>query len=134
MNQICISNINEYTLQEVFNASVTHLLTQNAKSMLPKEKRTNSGANCAYRGENGMKCAAGIFIADTEYSSTQEGVKWGNVVTKITDTREVPEVHRLINKLQSVHDFSKVSEWPERLELLAIEFSLDEPPILSEAL
>lgn len=36
-------------------------------------------AACCYRGENGAKCAGGIFIPDDEYSSDMEGKTVQNI-------------------------------------------------------
>ena len=51
------------TSQEVFDVVAKHLLTQNAKSMDDPWDEM-----CAYRGENGRRCAVGALIPDDLYS------------------------------------------------------------------
>ncbi len=107
---ITLKTLPEATEQEVFDQAVTHLLTQNAKS-------TNDNGNCRYRGENGLKCVAGCFIADDEYKSVMEVRSWRQL-HEIAHL--VPREHaRLIQTLQYIHDDHPVSHWKEELEALA---------------
>lgn len=52
--------------QEVFDAVVHHLLTQQAKAA------DDDGA-CLYRGPKGRTCAVGCLILDEDYSGAMEG-------------------------------------------------------------
>lgn len=47
------------TNEEIFEKVRTHLLTQNAKSMID--------GICLYRGPNGLKCAVGCLIEDEHF-------------------------------------------------------------------
>lgn len=51
--------------QEIFNKVATHLLRQGKASL--------TFGICTYRGDDGTKCAIGIFIPDGQYSPYIEG-------------------------------------------------------------
>lgn len=51
--------------QTVFNQALSHLRSQGKKS--------NGDRGCAYRGDEGLKCAIGIFIANSKYNADMEG-------------------------------------------------------------
>ena len=50
--------------QEIFDKVAKHLLTQN-------ERAVNASGRCKYR-INGLKCAAGILISDSDYLPEME--------------------------------------------------------------
>jgi hypothetical protein len=104
------------TSQELFDTVVAHLRQQNAKSL-------KCGA-CAYRGDNGMKCAAGILIPDAEYNPTMEG--W-NVSINSSIDRLIGEDYvsrNVLLQLQQTHDVYEVEEWEERFANIASQFDL----------
>lgn len=110
---ITLKTLDEANPQDVFNQVATHLLTQNAPSI--------RGLGCAYRGEGGMKCAAGCLIADEEYDVGMEMLTWEG----LSDQDGFPKGHqRLIQALQNVHDSHRVSEWREQLQKIAGQFEL----------
>lgn len=51
--------------QTVFNRALSHLRTQGKVSL--------GYIGCSYRGDDGMKCAIGIFIPDSKYDYGMEG-------------------------------------------------------------
>jgi hypothetical protein len=112
------------TKQEIFDKVATHLLTQNAKSIV------GSGVDsfCRYRGENGMKCAVGVLISDDEYRECFEGHSASSVVRR---SRRHPDLRRLVDHMdfldaiQSIHDYADVGDWPESLKQLAVEHALN---------
>ena len=65
------------TLQEIYDKVVNHLRTQNAKS-LSFVCDTDEHASCAYRGDGGLKCAAGCLITDELYDNNMEDLAWGS--------------------------------------------------------
>jgi hypothetical protein len=101
---ITLATLDKATAQEVLDQAVTHLLTQNAKSVV--------GGHCAYRGDNRLKCAAGCFIADDEYEPEMERKSWYGMVT----SGYVPTAaHKtLMQDLQCAHDNNplKIGETP----------------------
>lgn len=103
------------TDQELFDKVAIHLLTQNKKAELM------STGQCAYRGMDGTKCAAGCLILDQYYTSRLEGCR--------ADQRSVAEALilsgvaksqlRLVSCLQRIHDSNAVVNWRLQLQFLA---------------
>jgi hypothetical protein len=60
------------TLQEIFDRTVRHLYQQGGPAYYQPE--IDRPPSCAYRGDNGRKCAAGIWIPDDHYSTALEGM------------------------------------------------------------
>lgn len=123
---ITLATLSKASLQDIFTQACTHLLTQNAKS----KRRMFSGAlNCAYRGENGFKCAVGCFISDEEYKPSMDECAISNVIalsTRPDFPSGVSEVKiNLLTKLQKIHDCEEVSNWIEALLQLAIDYDLE---------
>lgn len=105
------------TAQEVFDQCTRHLLTQNEKS------EDGEPAACRYHHRH-LRCAAGCFIADDEYSPALEGKAWEPLAVQ----KVVPGAHaRLITDLQVVHDRSPPWKWFERLTNLAKDRGLTPP-------
>lgn len=124
------------TMQEIFDKVVDHLLTQGKRSA--KERPHLTSQACLYRGPDGLKCAVGCLIPDSEYSVSFDdpdintGVKHllaampkfalalreGGVPTD--DTRIV----NMLLSLQHVHDEFKPYEWRQQLESKAKVFGL----------
>ena len=59
--KITLSTLSEATEQQVFDQVKNHMLTQMKKSMLE-----SNGDPCAYRGFDGLQCAAGCLMSDEE--------------------------------------------------------------------
>lgn len=118
---ITLATLETATTQEVFDQAVRHLLTQMAKS------QSGSLGYCVYRNSEGLKCAAGCFISDSEYNTDFERQDWNRLV----DTSQVPDFHQfLIADLQKIHDECLPEQWFFELKELAnihdFEFN---PPI-----
>lgn len=112
------------TKQETFDAVVTHLRQQNARAMDKYE-------GCAYRGDNGTKCAAGCLIPDDKYSKELEGRSmYSNVCgeEKITDAgRLIVELGHdidLVYELQLMHDGHDPENWENEFKLIAKKHGL----------
>ena len=106
---ITLATLHEATPQEVFNQSANHLLKQNQSSSIKNNK-------CRYRIGRHLKCAAGCFIADSEYREKMEGESWKVMIIH----GQVPIAHGyLICDLQNIHDNYPVDTWPQRLKNLA---------------
>jgi len=96
----------EGTLQEIFDKIAIHLIKQNKQSYCDKT------SNCAYRGDNGLMCAAGILIPDDEYKPEFERQTWHNLTKEgIVENKFSSE----IRKLQIIHDNSHHSIWYDEL-------------------
>lgn len=72
------------------------------------EKRPLSASadlGCAYRGDDGARCAVGIFIPDAEYASSMEGQSFCIVVDRCPSLAALPsETQSLLETLQDCHD------------------------------
>lgn len=112
---ITLATLNKAAVKEVFEQVKNHLLTQKERSMIDEDV-------CAYRGTNGLKCAAGCLISDDEYKENFESKRW----KALADWGMVPSTHvELINSLQSLHDHYPVSLWEEELEWIKTDFNIE---------
>lgn len=142
--KISLRNLAEATEQEVYNQVVEHLLTQ-------KKKSTNGASGCVYRGSEGLMCAAGCLIADSEYQEAMDTGRIENHFDEDTDELDcfefdtewknlirflkVPDAHAdLISRLQFAHDNHYPSGWPQALKDVGNRHGLSLPPILETAL
>lgn len=111
------------TEQEVFEQVAMHLLEQNQKSL-------DGHCECAYRGDAGLKCAAGCLIADDEYRVSFESENWASLV----DAGHVPKKHKmLITRLQNIHDVITPTHWERFLKMLAKNLGLAWAKVATEA-
>ena len=94
--------MHEYSEQQVFDYVVEHLYKQGKPSM--------SNGKCAYRGENGLKCAAGILISDDVY---QEQWDWCKIsYSDLCRIGDVQSAHEgLVIWLQNAHDYWATIGW-----------------------
>lgn len=107
---ITLKTLNKSTGQEVFDQVAKHLLTQKTQSKI--------GSKFRYRGDLGLKCAAGCLIADDEYRPEFEGKIWGTLTYEYTPV--FPKKHRaLIQQLQNIHDSHRPTDWESSLQKLA---------------
>lgn len=124
---ITLATLAQATPQAVFDQVVTHLLTQN------KESKNSEG--CAYRGDGGLKCAAGCLISDDEYRSEMEDKTWKGLRKGMVAAVKVPARHSsLVTRLQNLHDNHLVRDWPAGLETIAAQSRLKLPQILKDRL
>lgn len=115
---ITLKTLNEASEQEVFDQVAEHLLTQMARS--------ENDEHCLYRGPDGLKCAAGCLIADSEYNADMDGlhgVGWHTFIEK----HNVTNSHKdLINRLQFVHDHYLPDMWLGHLRRVAKAWGLND--------
>lgn len=104
------------TAQEVFDKVYNHLMTQ--------MMRCEDGITCLYRGDDGLKCAAGCLIPDEEYTMNMEEKGWSQLVA---NGMAPPEHERLISDLQYIHDRKQPHQWREYLSELAGNHGLTVP-------
>ena len=116
------------TKQETFDTVVAHLRRQGQKSEFGFG---NKNIGCAYRGENGLVCAAGCLIPDALYSPKLEG-------TAVAEDSEPGELiislgHnvQLVRDLQDVHDKYPVDGWEGELSAVAHEHGLVYSPLIA---
>lgn len=115
----------EFTAQEIFDHVVEHLLTQRQQSTCDD--------SCAYRGYNGLKCAAGALIPDEIYTPRMEmfsedifGIQFKGLLDRNTFLATRFRTHEaLIMDLQSVHDDNDdPDQWPIALARVAADHNL----------
>lgn len=112
---ITLATLPQATAQEVYSQVRKHLLTQKIKSMIEFH-------GCQYHGPEGLMCAAGCLVSDTEYLSEMESKAWASLVNQ----GMAPAVHQeLISKLQRIHDMKDPADWEHHLNRLATEFNLE---------
>lgn len=116
---ITLKNLGEATPIQVFNQAKEHLLKQGERSV--------SDLNCMYRSDNGLKCAAGCFIADEEYNEWMEGKTWDVLVNNLPGRfphmfgYDTSSHKALIYQLQIIHDSCGPEDWEFNLGLLEQE-------------
>jgi hypothetical protein len=82
--------------QQVYDRVAAHLRIQ-------KRQSVNAAGNCAYRGENGLRCAMGIFISDEIFDPEIEGAAIGSLLAYIP--KEVADTGvEFLSDLQMLHD------------------------------
>lgn len=112
--------VTDMTPQEAFDKIVAHLRAQGAQSMACYGARTG-GARCAYRGDDGRMCAAGVLIPDSEYNTDMEG----ECVREIPFFDTFPDsTVTVIAKLQATHDMWAPSGWESEFKFVAKAFGL----------
>ena len=122
---ITLKTLPTATEQEVFDQVATHLIRQCRKSLKELSLLRPVGAG-AYRGDDGLKCAAGCLIADDEYDIGMERILWGGLVSQ----GKVPKEHwLLIDALQIVHDWmdkpDDIHSWISALKYVAERYNLE---------
>jgi len=105
--------------KQVFQTVVTHLLTQNSKSIAPDD-----GGMCQYQNDAGKQCAVGVLIDSKNYQPDLEGkatdaLEVIQAVEKSLNTHITKSDRDLLCKLQDIHDYSSVEGWREELEELS---------------
>jgi hypothetical protein len=87
--------------QAVVDKILTHLWDQGRVSHDPL------GMGCAYRGEDGTKCAIGILIPDDIYSPDMEGKSFHQLCRRydvVADLPEIQAIKQVGEVLQQLHD------------------------------
>lgn len=126
MNNITLWNINDYSLQEIFDAVATHLLTQKEKSHDYLEP--DGKLNCTYKSvsDNGtvLHCAVGCLIPEDKYDASFEG-RYITALLSYLDLAISRNKIDLLIHLQVIHDTTLVSEWYSSLIDIATLYDLN---------
>lgn len=116
--------------QSVFDSVIRRLIAQGGPSMGgPPDAR-----HCAYRGDAGRKCAAGMFIPDDVYKPWMEGASICHL-HETADVANIPEIKvlgniTLIQHMQLAHDaaargFTPGDDWKSILLLKMHSHTID---------
>jgi hypothetical protein len=124
-------------LQDIFNKASAHLTSMDGPSL------DDRGDSCMYRGENGARCAVGVFISDEHYYEDMEGgrIDGSNMLGSCDRAREAVALSwgqdcledkqlDLLSDLQHAHDQgSRCENWSDQivwaLERVAKEHGLE---------
>jgi hypothetical protein len=116
---------NEAKAQYTFDQVAAHLIEQGQKSTL-------LGIECAYRGENGLRCAIGFCISNENYRFEMEDHNityscaslGSKTILEMVD-KQYSHDEDFMNSLQAIHDKSIPSVWPGKLKMFARMYGLD---------
>jgi hypothetical protein len=113
-----IQEVNNKSLQEIFDFVANHLLTQNKKSV-------EESGTCLYRCGD-LKCAVGALISDEDYDCNFEMQNLRILSSKKETIFNHIEESRLefLMHLQTIHDDFSIKEWLEELSILGLRFNL----------
>lgn len=116
---------------------ISYLTFDTVVAHLRQQKKKARGLNqvgmliCKYRGDDGLKCAAGCLIPDELYKPEMEGMaaypgpKSNPERMLVRETLEALwHDPSLVSALQYVHDQWDVSCWEEELEAIAEEHNV----------
>lgn len=102
--------------QEIFDKVAVHLLTQMKKSLI-------TFFGCAYRSDDGLKCAIGVLIPDNKYHGELEGEGAG--CCAVLEAIGVGyELGNFLEELQEIHDGHQPQYWQRELREFADENNL----------
>lgn len=103
--------------QRVFDKALAHLRAQKKLSM--------GYIGCAYRGDEGAKCAIGIFIPDGKYSKSMEGKRVDCDVVFPALSKSVSETgYQFLSDIQNyLHDDVPDSDFHAGMERSAKELA-----------
>src|ERR1700741_935723 len=104
--------------QGIFDKVFSHLLKQNARSTAV------GGGSCCYRSYQGLMCAVGCLISDSEYCSEMEGESATMLLENFPQVQHLAPHVNLLQALQRVHDCNEPRDWPEALRWVAQKFNL----------
>jgi hypothetical protein len=90
------------TPQQFFDAAVAAIRKQGTASSISLSGAPDA-RQCVYRGPNGLKCAAGHFIADNEYKPMMEGKS----VNRLAASNMLPAGHVLLVHRQLAVDLQR---------------------------
>lgn len=111
------------------SALLLSLLSDNGDAGFP----ASAELVCAYRGDNGLKCAIGHVIPDSIYTADMEGRAVMEVYTMYPEFKTLltgegeweVNMASFLEALQSVHDNYEPNKWDQALRDLADDFSLN---------
>jgi len=109
------------TSQEMFDVSTVHMIRQGRRAV-----SEDVGGTCLYRTEDGLKCAVGILIPDSEYEpwmdtagSILEVLKTAQRENRMTPVLSGLQEHsQLLIRLQEAHDHAAL--WEDSMSGLAL--------------
>ena len=98
-----------------------------ARGLLAQGQRSRKLGFCAYRGDDGKKCAIGFLIPDDRYEVGMEldgSVRINERVRRVLDITSERE-SAFLNHLQVIHDVDHPNKWRGALMQLAKDYELE---------
>ncbi len=86
------------TSQEIFNKVWKHFVVEG------NPRSVDADGVCRYRGRDGSRCAAGIFIPDAQYSEDLEGISVTCLFLRVPAFAALAGHQGLLRELQRTHD------------------------------
>lgn len=123
--------------QTIYDVVLFSLRKQGHASVTP---RSDGSFSCAYRGNNGDRCAVGMWIADGVYHPEMEGRSVGSLLASFGNLPHWMRTHAdLLRELQKAHDaLSGEPYWERSFEVamrdIATRFNLYYTPVGEEPL
>jgi len=111
------------TLQEAFEKIWQYFVIEKHG---PSMQANKCGVlECAYRGDNGARCAIGVLIPDAQYSRGMEQKSASAIYSKVPALHSIDRI--LLDRLQTLHDLSAScgSEFARVIETRLCEFACD---------
>lgn len=127
--EMSLWNLNNYSLQDIFDKVADHLLTQNKKSKdyLKINNNVKPILSCVYKSilddNTILKCAIGCLIPADKYNDNFEGKAIASLIYYLNLEIETNRKDLLI-RLQVIHDIRSVKDWWASLEDVANIFGL----------
>jgi hypothetical protein len=125
-------NLSEMTQQQIYDTVVAGLAEQGFKqSRKLLSSAPGVSTTCAYRGDNGLKCAAGHIIPDSEYKPGMEGA----IAASLDFFKEnvSQATLKFIDSLQQAHDGGSNPEtMKEELCFVGNSYELEIPKVLRD--
>ena len=114
------------SLQTIFDKVALHLIKQKAKAI---KAGGSEDPLCAYRGDDGLKCAVGALIPDDKYRPYFEGSSLcyhtpNTALARAAGLRTDLQL-KLAADLQTVHDECEPEEWTYLLAKTAKHWNLN---------
>lgn len=110
MNQPTIFTLGDFTAQQVFDFIVTSVIQQGKPStVMGKIFGGLLETMCAYRGDEGRKCAAGFLLPDEVIPKVRNhSMDWFGVLAAVEGASQVHNT--LVYDLQVDHDYNRDSD------------------------
>lgn len=123
--EMSLWNLNDYTLQEIFDEVAIHLLTQNSKAIRNKD---GSAAYHGYSQSNAeipAQCAIGCLIPNDKYSREIEGFGVTHLLEFLKLQYSNAFTESLLSALQCLHDNLHPTLWYYELQNIAKNYELN---------
>lgn len=106
-----------WTEEQLFDYIADHLLAQRKRSINIEKHDTFSNEFCAYRGNDGLSCAAGCLIPDDLYEEKMEHQNWDDITCDFPLLQpKNKKLDIIIKNMQHLHDTMPVEKWEEKIK------------------